>query len=203
MNAASDKAEVTNGDADLSYGAAGYITGKAAVVVSYNTKWKNTLLIEPLLELAYSYDFSGEGEVIYDSVVDNTNIKGGTLEVNAGLNMQLADSLYWYALGSYEKGSKISAWGLNAGIRLGFGGWESAERGYKSKTVKERKSSDWEYIGNYGKSKKSSKSKYKVSKKEKKVKIVEEKPAKTKKKKKKSSFAEDEIRRMESRMSSY
>jgi len=171
-----------------------------AVVISYNTKWRDTLLIEPLFEIAYSYDFAGKGEVVYDSVLDNTNIKGGTVEVNAGLNMQLAENLYWYALGSYEKGSKISAWGLNAGIRLGFGTGESAERIYKSKTVKERKSSDWEYMGSSGKSNKSSKSKYKVTKKEKNIKIVEEKPVKTKKKKKKSSFIEDEIRRMESRM---
>ncbi|MBO4708070.1 MAG: autotransporter domain-containing protein, partial [Elusimicrobiaceae bacterium] len=79
-------------------------------------------LIEPLVELAYNREFAGKGKVRYGGAETETSLKGGSFEASVGLSMQLADNLYWHALGTYEKGNKLSAWGLNAGIRLGFGG---------------------------------------------------------------------------------
>ena len=120
LKAGKDTAEVSNGK-ELTYDSADYINAKAAILLSYNHIRNNGLIIEPLLELAYRYEFAGEGDVTYDGVTEKTSLKGGTAEVNAGLNMQLTKDLYFYALGSYEAGEKIKGWGVHAGIRYTFG----------------------------------------------------------------------------------
>ena len=91
---------------------------------AYKKEMANKKLIEPLLELAYNQEFAGKGKVKYGGAETETSLNGGSVEASLGLTMQLADILYWHALGSYEKGSKLSSWGLNAGVRLGFGGKE-------------------------------------------------------------------------------
>ena len=121
MNASSDSSSVKGGTGDLKYDSANYFDVKAGVLFAYNIKNYNGLLIEPLLELAYRQELIGTDKVSYGGATNKSNIKGGNVEINAGLNMQLTDDLYWYALGSYEAGSKISGWGLNAGIRFSFG----------------------------------------------------------------------------------
>ncbi len=120
LKAGKDTAEVSNGK-ELTYDSADYINAKAAILLSYNHIRNNGLIIEPLLELAYRYEFAGEGDVTYDGVKEKTSLKGGTAEVNAGLNMQLTKDLYFYALGSYEAGEKMKGWGVHAGIRYTFG----------------------------------------------------------------------------------
>ena len=88
---------------------------------AYKGEIANNMLIEPLLELAYNQEFAGKGKVRYGGAETETSLQGGSFEINAGLSMQLADNLYWHALAYYEAGNEISGWGLNAGIRLGFG----------------------------------------------------------------------------------
>ena len=122
MNAASGDTPVHNGVGDLHYEETNYLNGKAGVLISYNTKYGNDLLIEPLVELAYRYEFDGKGNVSYGGATEKSDLSGGSLEVNAGLNMQLTKDLYWYALGSYENGKKIEGWGVYAGVRYKFGG---------------------------------------------------------------------------------
>ena len=99
-----------------------YCSGcSAAVLLSYNAMRSNGLLIEPLLELAYRYEFDGKDKVTYGGATAESDLKGGVFEVNAGLNMQLTDNLYWYGLGSYEASDKVKGWGVHAGIRYAFG----------------------------------------------------------------------------------
>ena len=120
LKAGKDTAEVSDGS-ELAYDSANYINAKAAILLSYNHIRNNGLIIEPLLELAYRYEFAGEGDVTYDGVTEKTSLKGGTAEINAGLNMQFTKDLYFYALGSYEAGEKMKGWGVHAGIRYTFG----------------------------------------------------------------------------------
>ncbi len=120
MNAASDEAKVSNGN-KLTYDAANYVDAKAGVLFAYEAVRSNGLLIEPLLELAYRYNFSGKDPISYAGATADSDLKGGTAEVNAGLNMQLTDNLYWYSLGSYEASDKVKGWGVHAGIRYAFG----------------------------------------------------------------------------------
>ena len=122
MNAGAASSPVTGGVGDLEYDSETYLSGKAAIMFAYKKEMKNKLLIEPLLELAYNQEFAGKGKVRYGGAETETSLKGGSFEIGAGLSMQLADNLYWHALGTYEAGNKLSGWGLNAGIRLGFGG---------------------------------------------------------------------------------
>jgi len=137
INAAADKAGVSNTNDQVKYDAANYINAKAGVLLSYNAIRSNGLLIEPLLELAYRYEFDGKGHVSYDGVKQESDMSGGTVEVNAGVNMQLTDNLYWYGLGSYEASDKVKGWGVHAGIRYAFGG----DKSYKpTNTTKNKKS---------------------------------------------------------------
>lgn len=140
MKASGDTTNVVNGTGDLKYASETYLTGKAAVMFSYKTEMANQLLIEPLLELAYNQEFNGKGKVSYGGAETETSLKGGSFEVAAGLSMQLADNLYWHALGTYEAGSKIDGFGLNAGIRFAFGGGATAKKtSTKAKAVKTNK----------------------------------------------------------------
>ena len=131
--------EVTVNDASkLKYDGANYANIKAGVLLSYNTQMENGLLIEPLMELAYRYELLGKDKVTYSGVTEESNLKGGTLEIDAGLNMQLAENLYWYGVGSYEQSSKVSGWGLHAGIRYDIGGSTNKTSVSKKKTSKKK-----------------------------------------------------------------
>jgi outer membrane autotransporter protein len=121
MNAASADADVANTGNKIEYGATNYINAKAGVLFAYTAKRSNGLLIEPLAELALRYEFDGKGNVSYGGATTKSNMTGASLEIDAGLNMQLTDNLYWYALGSYEASEKLSGWGVHAGIRYAFG----------------------------------------------------------------------------------
>lgn len=121
MNAEGKSAEVSNTNQNVKYDAANYINAKAAVLLSYNVIRCNGLLIEPLLELAYRYEFDGKDKVHYAGATSESDLSGGTAEINAGLNMELTRNLYWYGLGSYEASNKVKGWGVHAGIRYTFG----------------------------------------------------------------------------------
>jgi outer membrane autotransporter protein len=121
MNAAKADAEVTNGDGKMEYDATNYVNAKAGVLLGYNAVRDNGLLIEPLVELALRQEFAGKGNVTYAGATEKSNMVGTTVEVSAGLNMELTKDLYWYGLGSYEAGSKEKGWGVYAGIRYAFG----------------------------------------------------------------------------------
>jgi outer membrane protein OmpA-like peptidoglycan-associated protein len=131
MNASSGSAQVLNGVDDLSWDRTDYLSGKAEISIGYVKKKRNGLLIEPLLELAYKHEFLGNGAVKYGGASYEVDLSGGVIEGNIGLNMQLTEDLYWHALVGYEKGSKISGWGANAGIRYSFGRKDK-------KTIRER-----------------------------------------------------------------
>ena len=122
MNANKDSTPVTNGVGNLTYDSVNYFAGKAAIMFTYTKEMNSKLLIQPLLELAYNQEFAGRGKVRYDGATAKTSLNGGSFEIATGINMQLADNLYWHALGTYESGNKISGWGLNAGVRISFGG---------------------------------------------------------------------------------
>lgn len=122
MHASAENASVGDTGNDIRYNAANYVNAKAGVLLAYNAVRDNGLLIEPLLELAYRYEFSGKGDISYAGATEKSDLSGGTLEVNAGLDMQLTKNLYWYGLGSYEAGNKVKGWGVYAGIRYAFGG---------------------------------------------------------------------------------
>ncbi|MBR4508978.1 MAG: autotransporter outer membrane beta-barrel domain-containing protein, partial [Elusimicrobiaceae bacterium] len=139
IRANADTTNVVNGTGDLKYSAETYLTGKAAIMFSYQAQMSNQLLIEPLLELAYNYEFDGKGKVSYGGAETETSLKGGYLEVDAGVNAQLTKDIYLYALGSYEKGSKIDGFGLHAGIRAAFGGGDKKKK--KEEEIKETISS--------------------------------------------------------------
>ena len=134
MNAASGNASVTNGTSDLHYDSANYVNAKAGVLLAYNKIRDNGLLIAPLLELAYRQEFAGTDKISYGGAEEKSKLSGGTFEVNAGLNMELAKDLYWYGMGSYEASDKVKGWGLHAGIRYAFGGDKTVT---KAKEVKE------------------------------------------------------------------
>lgn len=127
MRASSDSASVQGGMGDLSYDAGDYLNAKAAVLFGYTIKRGNGLLIEPLVELAYRYEFLGKNDVYYGGAQKESDIGGSVGEANIGLNMQLTKDLYWYALGGYEYGSHIKGWSANLGIRLAFGGEKAKE----------------------------------------------------------------------------
>lgn len=143
MSASSDEVKVKGGTGALAYDKANYLSAKGAIMAAYSMRQPNGLLIEPLLELAYRYEFMGEGDVSYGGAKETTSLKGGTLEAGLGINMQLTENLYWHAVGSYEAGDKLQGWGLNAGIRYAFGG---ISFGSGTKTRKNnRKESFYEY----------------------------------------------------------
>ena len=121
MRAGKDSAEVEGTGNEIAYDATNYLNAKAAILLSYNHVFSNGLLIEPLLELAYRYEFAGEGDVSYAGATEKSSLKGSTVEFNAGLNMQLTKDLYWYSVGSYEAGEKLKGWGVHAGVRYMFG----------------------------------------------------------------------------------
>ncbi|MBR1979671.1 autotransporter domain-containing protein, partial [Candidatus Proelusimicrobium excrementi] len=143
MSASSDETKVKGGTGPLAYDKANYLSAKGAVMVAYSMRQANGLLIEPLLELAYRYEFMGEGDVSYGGAKETTSLKGGTLEAGLGINMQLTENLYWHAVGSYEAGDKLQGWGVNAGIRYAFGGISFG--GGSKNRKKARKESFYEY----------------------------------------------------------
>ena len=137
MRATGSEVDVNNGY-KLKYDGANYANVKAGLLLSYNTEMENGLLIEPLVELAYRYELLGKDKVTYNGVREESDIKGGTIEIDAGLNMQLAENLYWYGVGSYEQSSKVSGWGVHAGIRYDIGGSSSNKK--KAAANKKKKS---------------------------------------------------------------
>ena len=128
MNAASANTEVGDSGYQLKYDATNYINAKAGVLFAYDIKQNNGMLIQPLLELAYRYEFAGKGDVSYGGAKTESDMSGGTVEINAGLNMQITDDLYWHGLLGYENGPKEKGWGVHAGIRYAFGGSNLADK---------------------------------------------------------------------------
>ena len=126
MHASAENASVGDTGNDIRYNAANYVNAKAGVLLAYNAVRDNGLLIEPLLELAYRYEFAGKDDIAYAGAAEKSDLSGGTLEVNAGLDMQLTKNLYWYGLGSYEAGNIVKGWGVHAGIRYAFGGTQDS-----------------------------------------------------------------------------
>lgn len=126
MHASAENASVGDTGNDIRYNAANYVNAKAGVLLAYNAVRDNGLLIEPLLELAYRYEFAGRDDLAYAGAAEKSDLSGGTLEVNAGLDMQLTKNLYWYGLGSYEAGNIVKGWGVHAGIRYAFGGTQDS-----------------------------------------------------------------------------
>jgi len=137
LNAGGESTEVKNGVGELKYESANYLNAKAGILLGYNIKRDNGLLLEPLLEVAYRQEFLGKGDISYGGAKEQSNLKGGNVEVNLGLNMQLTDSLYWYGLGSYEAGEKVKGWGVNAGIRYAFGG-KKTPKAKKNKATEQK-----------------------------------------------------------------
>lgn len=129
MHASAENASVGDTGNDIRYNAANYVNAKAGVLLAYNAVRDNGLLIEPLLELAYRYEFAGKDDLAYAGAAEKSDLSGGTLEVNAGLDMQLTKNLYWYGLGSYEASDKVKGWGVHAGIRYAFGDGKELARG--------------------------------------------------------------------------
>ena len=126
MHASAENASVGDTGNDIRYNAANYVNAKAGVLLAYNAVRDNGLLIEPLLELVYRYEFAGKDDLAYAGAAEKSDLSGGTLEVNAGLDMQLTKNLYWYGLGSYEAGNIVKGWGVHAGIRYAFGGTQDS-----------------------------------------------------------------------------
>ena len=126
MHASAENASVGDTGNDIRYNAANYVNAKAGVLLAYKAVRDNGLLIEPLLELAYRYAFAGKDDLAYAGAAEKSDLSGGTLEVNAGLDMQLTKNLYWYGLGSYEAGNIVKGWGVHAGIRYAFGGTQDS-----------------------------------------------------------------------------
>ncbi len=126
MHASAENASVGDTGNDIRYNAANYVNAKAGVLLAYNAVRDNGLLIEPLLELAYRYEFAGKDDLAYAGAAGKSDLSGSTLEVNAGLDMQLTKNLYWYGLGSYEAGNIVKGWGVHAGIRYAFGGTQDS-----------------------------------------------------------------------------
>ena len=139
MNAASADTNVTGTAYQLKYDAANYVNAKAGVLLSYNAVRSNGLVIAPLLELAYRHEFAGKGDVSYGEAKSKSDLSGGTAEINAGIDMQLTDNLYWYGLGSYEASDKVKGWGVHAGIRYAFGGEKKAKKVKQAKPKKQKK----------------------------------------------------------------
>jgi outer membrane autotransporter protein len=123
MRAGGDAANVTNGTGNLEFDAAKHIIGKAAILIGYTTinRANHGFLIEPLIEVAYSQDFSGKSEIRYGVNKLESDLSGGVFEGLVGLNAQLSKDVYVFGQLSYEKGSKIEGFGGNVGIKYAFG----------------------------------------------------------------------------------
>ena len=121
MNAGAADASVENGSGKVKFGGASYITAIASANGSYSFIRKNGMLIEPFGEMSYSQDISGTEKITYGSNTENSDMKGGTIELRLGLNMQMKQDLYWHAAASIESGSKKQSFGIDAGIRYMFG----------------------------------------------------------------------------------
>lgn len=141
MNAGSGSTPVINGVGNLSYDAASYMTAKASLLLGYAKTRSNGLMIEPYLELGYSNEFTGKGDVHYAGATYQTDLTGSTVSGAAGLNMQLTKDTYIYGQGSYETGNKIKGYGGNLGIRVAFGGVDTsvANKPARPIVVKEKK----------------------------------------------------------------
>ncbi len=118
---ASGKTIGTSSGFNLEYDSANYLTGRAAALLGYTIIRNNGLLIEPLVELAYSYEFDGKGNVSYGGATYRTDLSGGGFEGALGLNMQISKNAYLYAQATYETGRVIEGFGGNIGVRFGFG----------------------------------------------------------------------------------
>ncbi len=121
MNAGAADASVENGNGKVKFGGASYITAIASANGSYSFIRKNGMLIEPFGEMSYSQDISGTEKITYGNNSENSDMKGGTIELRLGLNMQMKQDLYWHAAASIESGSKKQSFGIDAGIRYMFG----------------------------------------------------------------------------------
>jgi outer membrane autotransporter protein len=122
MRAGADETEVQNGTGKMEIGASTSIAGRAAILIGYNTTNKaNGLLIEPLIELAYSREFSGKNEIKYGAGKYESDLSGGMFEAALGLNSKLSKDVYVFGQITYEKGGKVEAYGGNVGIKYAFG----------------------------------------------------------------------------------
>jgi outer membrane protein OmpA-like peptidoglycan-associated protein len=126
MRAWSAETGVINGTGDFEYDGINYITARAAVTAGYIRERASGLKMEPYIEAGYRYEFDGKGNVRYGGAEYKSDLSGGTLEGAIGLDWQFTKDLYGYIQGTYDKGSKIEAFGGNLGIRYGFGGGKKA-----------------------------------------------------------------------------
>lgn len=113
---------------NLEYDSSTYINGRAAVLLGYVKARNNGLLIEPSLELAYSHEFDGKGDVRYAGATYETDLSGGGFDMALGLNMQFTQNLYAYAQLGYEIGKVVDGFSGNIGVRWGFGGGKKAAK---------------------------------------------------------------------------
>ena len=121
MRAGSDDTSVSNTNYKLHYDAANYVNVKGSVLFAYNLmNHSKGPLFGPFVEAGYRYEFEGEDTISYGNVTTTSVLRGGTAEFSAGVNAQVSDEVYLYAEGSYEKGSKISGWGAQFGLRYKF-----------------------------------------------------------------------------------
>jgi outer membrane autotransporter protein len=117
---------VNNGTGDFEYDGINYISARATITAGYLRERASGLKMEPYLEAGYRYEFDGKGNIRYGGAEYQSDLSGGTLEGTIGLDWQFTKDLYGYLQGTYEKGSKIEAFGGNVGIRYGFGGGKKA-----------------------------------------------------------------------------
>ncbi|MDR0978062.1 MAG: autotransporter outer membrane beta-barrel domain-containing protein, partial [Endomicrobium sp.] len=106
----------------LEYNGTDYYGGKAGIMMRYPIMMKGDRKIEPIMEINYGKEFGGKGIVRYGGAEEQANMSMDRIECELGVNVQITKKAYAYLQGSYEKGSKVNAYGGNIGIRIGFNG---------------------------------------------------------------------------------
>ena len=113
---------VKNGTTDLEIDSSSYNIGILSAYTSYSYTTFANLKAEIFADLSYRKTMSGDESISYDGSDNTASMKGGSVELRLGADMQFTKDVYGYASLSYEKGSKIKSKGIDAGIRFVFGG---------------------------------------------------------------------------------
>jgi outer membrane autotransporter protein len=106
----------------LEYNGTDSYGGKAGIMMRYPIMMKGDRKIESIMEINYGKEFGGKGIVRYGGAEEQANMNMDRIECELGVNVQITKKAYAYLQGSYEKGSKVNAYGGNIGIRIGFNG---------------------------------------------------------------------------------
>jgi outer membrane autotransporter protein len=122
LMAMGDSVSVENGVGNLEYGQAGYLSGRAGILLGYAIMRGGLVKAEPYIEAGYREEFDGKHKMRYGGVGYESDIGGGGFEGAVGVDIRLGEMVSLYIQGNYENGEKFKGYGCNIGIRVGIMG---------------------------------------------------------------------------------